>query len=102
MRQKVGLATAFAKNAKALLLDEPMSGLDPKAASEFTQRLARFRDAGCAVLIATHDIFRAKACASRIGIMRSGRLVEMIDADVMDAAAIERLYLAHMQDGQDA
>ncbi|WP_394693790.1 ABC transporter ATP-binding protein [Hyphobacterium sp.] len=97
MRQKVGLAIGFAKNAKALLLDEPMSGLDPKAASEFTSRLEKFRDSGCAVLIATHDIFRAKECASRIGIMRGGQLVEMINAASVDASEIERIYLNHMQ-----
>lgn len=102
MRQKVGLAIAFAKDAKALLLDEPMSGLDPKAASEFTARLAKFREDGCAVLIATHDIFRAKECASRIGIMRDGKLVEVIDAASVDAAEIERIYLAHMHEGQAA
>lgn len=102
MRQKVGLATAFAKGATALLLDEPMSGLDPKAASEFTQRLSRFREQGSAVLIATHDIFRAKECASRIGIMRSGKLVEMIEAAKVDATEIERIYLAHMHEDQAA
>lgn len=98
MRQKVGLAIAFAKEAKALLLDEPMSGLDPKAASEFTARVARFREAGCAVLIATHDIFRAKECASRIGIMRGGRMVEIIEAGDVDAREIERIYLNHMHE----
>lgn len=98
MRQKVGLAIAFAKGAKALLLDEPMSGLDPTAASEFTARLGAFRDTGCAVLMATHDIFRAKECATKIGIMRAGKLVELIDAASVDAAQIERIYLSHMHE----
>lgn len=102
MRQKVGLAIAFAKEAKALLLDEPMSGLDPKAASEFVVRLRGFRESGRAILMATHDIFRAKECADRIGIMRAGRLVEMLDAAQMTAADIERLYLAHMHEGAAA
>ena len=98
MRQKVGLAIAFAKGAKSLLLDEPMSGLDPKAASEFTARIGSFQEAGCAVLIATHDIFRAVECASRIGIMRAGRLMELIDANQVDAREIERIYLSHMHE----
>ena len=98
MRQKVGLAIAFAKGARALLLDEPMSGLDPTAASEFTSRLATFRESGCAVLMATHDIFRAKECATKIGIMRAGELVEIIDAASVDAAQIERIYLNHMHE----
>jgi ABC-2 type transport system ATP-binding protein len=98
MRQKVGLAIAFAKEAKALLLDEPMSGLDPKAASEFIARIRSFKQAQCAVLIATHDIFRAKECASQIGIMRAGKLVELIDAETVDAQEIERIYLKHMRE----
>ncbi len=98
MRQKVGLAIAFAKDAKALLLDEPMSGLDPKAASEFTSRIGSFQSRGSAVLIATHDIFRAKECASRIGIMRAGKLVELIDANQVGAQEIERIYLSHMHE----
>lgn len=96
MRQKVGLAIAFAKGAQALLLDEPMSGLDPKAASEFTAKLQAFSASGCAVLIATHDIFRAKECASRIGIMKGGRLVDMIASEGVDASRIEQIYLEHM------
>ncbi|MEM9397879.1 MAG: ATP-binding cassette domain-containing protein [Pseudomonadota bacterium] len=102
MRQKVGLAIAFAKGASALLLDEPMSGLDPKAATEFTQRLKAFQNSGCAVLMATHDIFRAKECASRIGIMRAGRLMELVDAATVDAVEIERIYLKHMYEEQAA
>ena len=102
MRQKVGLAIAFAKEARVLLLDEPMSGLDPLAASEFTARLVSFQEKGCAVLMATHDIFRAKECASRIGIMRAGRLVELIEAESVDASQIERIYLDHMHEERAA
>ncbi len=98
MKQKVGLAIAFAKGAKALLLDEPLSGLDPKASSEFTGRLRQFQETGCAVLMATHDIFRAKECASTIGIMRAGQLVELLDASQVDAQEIERIYLKHMRE----
>jgi ABC-2 type transport system ATP-binding protein len=98
MRQKVGLAIAFAKGAEILLLDEPLSGLDPKAANEFGMHLAELRERGCAVLMATHDIFRAKEIADRIGIMKAGRLVATLDASEMTAAEIERLYLEHMHD----
>ncbi|GAB5415004.1 MAG: ABC transporter ATP-binding protein [Congregibacter sp.] len=98
LTQKVGLAIAFAKEARALLLDEPMSGLDPKAASEFTARIREFQASGCAVLIATHDIFRAKECASKIGIMRAGRLMELMDASQVGAQEIERIYLNHLHE----
>ena len=99
MRQKVGIAIAVAKEAKALLLDEPLSGLDPAAANDFCKLIRRFRDRGGAILMATHDIFRAKEVGSRIGIMREGKLVKMLDPSALDALEIEKIYLAHIHAG---
>jgi ABC-2 type transport system ATP-binding protein len=93
MRQKVGIAIALAKNAKALLLDEPTSGLDPKASNEFSEILRELAKNGTAVLMATHDIFRAKEVAHRIGIMKEGNLVSIIDAASISANELEQLYL---------
>ena len=97
MRQKVGLAIAYARKARALLLDEPLSGLDPAAASDFCDELARIRAGGAAVLMTTHDLFRAKELGGTIGIMRAGRLVEVLQAETIDAGELERLYLHHMR-----
>jgi ABC-2 type transport system ATP-binding protein len=96
MRQKVGIAIALAKNAKVLLLDEPTSGLDPKAANEFSALLAQLSADGVAVLMATHDLFRAKESGSRVGIMRQGRLVRTLDTVEVGHADLERIYLEHM------
>lgn len=93
MRQKVGIAIAIAKKAKALLLDEPTSGLDPKASNEFSEILRELAQNGTAVLMATHDIFRAKEVANRIGIMKEGNLVSVIDAKDISANELEKLYL---------
>lgn len=93
MRQKVGIAIALAKKAKALLLDEPTSGLDPKASNEFSEILRELAKEGTAVLMATHDIFRAKEVAHRIGIMKEGNLVSVIDAKDISANELEKLYL---------
>lgn len=98
MRQKVGIAIALAKEARALLLDEPTSGLDPKASNEFSALLTMLRDRGCAILMATHDLFRAKESATRVGIMRHGVLkTELATADI-GHADLERIYLEHMTD----
>lgn len=97
MRQKVGLAIAQARGARALLLDEPLSGLDPAAASDFCGALAGLREAGAAVLMTTHDLFRAKELGGTIGMMRRGRLVEQLEASDVDAPELERLYLHHMR-----
>lgn len=93
MRQKVGIAIALAKNAKALLLDEPTSGLDPKASNEFSEILKNLSAKGTAILMATHDIFRAKEVAHRIGIMKEGNLVSVLNAKDISANELEELYL---------
>jgi ABC-2 type transport system ATP-binding protein len=96
MRQKVGVAIALAKQAKALLLDEPTSGLDPKASNEFSELLVQLRSGGAAILMATHDLFRAKETGTRIGIMKGGRLVQELSTDEVSHADVERIYLEHM------
>ncbi|ATY31098.1 ABC transporter ATP-binding protein [Sphingomonas psychrotolerans] len=96
MRQKVGLALAIAKRARALLLDEPTSGLDPQASAEFHDLIVRQRDAGAAVLMVTHDLFRAREVGTRIGLMREGRLRRMINAADITATQLEALYLEEM------
>jgi ABC-2 type transport system ATP-binding protein len=97
MRQKVGIAIALAKNARALLLDEPTSGLDPQASNEFSGLLAGLAREGVAVLMATHDLFRAKEIGTRIGIMKEGRLVESLAAAEVGVTDLERIYLRHMK-----
>jgi ABC-2 type transport system ATP-binding protein len=93
MRQKVGIAIAIAKRAKVLLLDEPTSGLDPKASNEFSQILKELSADGTAILMATHDIFRAREVATHIGIMKQGNLVTTIEAEKISANELENLYL---------
>lgn len=96
MRQKVGIAIAIAKEAKVLLLDEPLSGLDPKAANEFCQLLKRLKQDGVAILMATHDLFRAKEVGDRLGIMKGGLLLETLVTSEVSLAEIEKTYLQHM------
>jgi ABC-2 type transport system ATP-binding protein len=96
MRQKLGLAIALLKGAEAILLDEPLSGLDPSAANDLVAVLRETADSGVALLISTHDIFRAKELATRIGIMRHGRLIDMVEPLQLSAGELEQLYLTHM------
>lgn len=98
MRQKVGIAVALAKDARGLLLDEPTSGLDPKASNEFSQLLCKLSGRGVAILMATHDLFRAKEAGTRVGIMRDGSMRAQMRADELSHADLERLYLEHMSD----
>ena len=98
MRQKVGLAIAYAKGAVAMLLDEPTSGLDPAATNDFSTQLRRAAQDGLGILMATHDLFNAVQVADRIGIMRAGRLLDEFDAHRVSHAELEATYLAHARD----
>jgi len=97
MRQKVGIALALATEAKALLLDEPTSGLDPAASHEFSRMLRKLADDGVAILMATHDLFRAREDASRIGILQHGRLVAQFSRDEVKDRDLEKLYLDRLR-----
>lgn len=96
MRQKVGVAIALAKEARLLLLDEPTSGLDAGAANDLGKVIRAASDLGIAVLMATHDLFRVKDVAHRLGILRAGRLVEERDAATIGPVELERLYLERL------
>lgn len=98
MRQKVGIAIAYAKKAKVYLLDEPASGLDPLASNELSGLLTKLADEGAAILMASHDIFRVRETCNRIGILKRGVLVkEMFTAEV-SANELEKIYIEYMQD----
>jgi ABC-2 type transport system ATP-binding protein len=96
MRQKCGIAIAILKGAPAILLDEPTSGLDPQAAFEFQRLLESLRNEGKAILMSTHDIFRAKEIADTIGIMNRGRLVMQESAKDLAGEDLEQVYMKHM------
>ncbi|MEJ2245263.1 MAG: ABC transporter ATP-binding protein [Acidobacteriota bacterium] len=96
MRQKCGIAIAILKNAPAILLDEPTSGLDPKAGIEFINLLRTLREEGKAILMSTHDIFRAKEIADTVGIMDAGRLIMQKKKEELEGADLEELYVKYM------
>ena len=96
MRQKSGIAIAILKDSPAILLDEPTSGLDPKAGIEFMRLLDELRDDGKAILMSTHDIFRAKEIADTIGIMNNGKLVMKKSRDEIKNEDLEKLYVEYM------
>jgi len=97
MRQKVGIAIAYAKEAKVLLLDEPASGLDPASSNELTANLKQLAQDGATILMASHDLFRVRETADRIGILKQGRLVEELNSENISANMLEEMYLQYMK-----
>jgi ABC-2 type transport system ATP-binding protein len=75
MKQRLGIARAMIHRPKVLLLDEPASGLDPRARIELRNLLRSVRDAGTTILISSHILTELEGFCTSIGIMEKGRLV---------------------------
>jgi len=97
MRQRLGIAIAMLKNAELICLDEPTSGLDPKGGAEFLEIVEALRNEGKAILMSSHDIFRAKMIADRIGIMRSGKILVELDRKQIAEQDLEKMYIDYME-----
>ena len=96
MRQRLGIAIAIMKGADAVLLDEPTSGLDPKGGADFLNLLRELKSEGKAIFMSTHDIFRAKEIADRIGILAGGNLVRELSDQEIETEDLEALYLRYV------
>jgi ABC-2 type transport system ATP-binding protein len=101
MRQKLGIAFAILKDAPNLILDEPTSGLDPKSGQEFLDLLLELKDREKSIFISSHDIFRAKFIADRVGFMLQGKLVMMKTSEDLKGEDLNKLYLEYMHEHVD-
>jgi ABC-2 type transport system ATP-binding protein len=98
MRQKLGIAVAAIKDAPNLILDEPTSGLDPRSGQEFLELILEMRDKGKSIFISSHDIFRAKFMADRVGFMLQGKLVMMKTSEELKGEDLNKLYIEYMHE----
>ena len=74
MAQKLGLAACFLTCASVYVLDEPMSGLDPRARAALKARIRSAAGRGAAVLFSTHLLGDVDACCDRVAVLHQGRL----------------------------
>jgi ABC-2 type transport system ATP-binding protein len=75
LQQKLGLARALLHDPPILVLDEPVSGLDPHGIREVREILLRERDRGRLVFLSSHVLSEVERTADRIGVIRRGKLV---------------------------
>jgi ABC-2 type transport system ATP-binding protein len=75
MVQRVGLAQALVNDPELVVLDEPMSGLDPVGRREVRELILALRDEGRTVLFSSHILSDAELLCSAVGILNRGRLV---------------------------
>jgi ABC-2 type transport system ATP-binding protein len=98
MRQKLGIAVAILKDAPNLILDEPTSGLDPKSGQEFLDLLLELKEREKSIFISSHDIFRAKFIADRVGFMLQGKMVMLKTSEELHGEDLNKLYVEYMHE----
>jgi heme exporter protein A len=98
MVQRLSIARALLHDPQILLLDEPFSGLDEAAAARLHALLRRIHaeEPRRITLMTTHDLERGLALASRVVILRRGKLVLDEPRGSKDVAAWREMYLGKM------
>ena len=95
-RQRVGLARALVSQAELLLIDEPLSALDPTRARQAIEALVvAARDSGATLVTTLHQVEVARANFERIVALRDGRLVFDLPARQVNDAMLRELYADH-------
>lgn len=101
MGQKLGLVGTLLVEAPLLILDEPMSGLDPRARVMLKDRLMEARNAGRTIFFSSHILADIEEICDRIGILHAGKIIylgkgaEFMSA--MKATSLERAFLAALE-----
>jgi len=98
MGQKLGLVGTLLTGLPLLILDEPMSGLDPKARIMLKDRLLEYRAAGHTVFFSSHILADIEEICGRIGVIHGGALIFLgTPAELLSrhhAPTLERAFLA--------
>ncbi len=92
-RQKVGFLASIMAPHEALIIDEPIVGLDPQSITIFGAYLTKFAALGGSILLATHTLSFAQKYAHRVGLMQDGKLVE---EKFVSKINLEKLYMGHL------
>jgi len=77
MLQRVGIAQALLNDPELVILDEPMSGLDPLGRRDVRALILRLRDRGTTVFFSSHVLSDAETLCSRVAILAHGRLASI-------------------------
>lgn len=93
MKQRLGLARSLVHNPEVLILDEPASGLDPRARIELREILKELRDMGKTIIISSHILPELAEMCDVIGIIEEGDLVAFGRVDEIYAKMQEKRLL---------
>ena len=104
MRQKIVICGALLNNPKNWILDEPMTGLDPKSSFDLKEMMKEHSRKGNAVFFSTHVLEVAEKLCDRVGIINNGKLAFVGTLDEMKAqfnenTSLEELFLEITKNG---
>lgn len=92
-RQKVGLILAFMSRPTLIMMDEPSSGLDPLMQREFQRMMREVAAEGRTVFLSSHTLSEVQRAADRVGIIRTGHLVDVEFVDDLRSKALRTVEL---------
>lgn len=98
-KQKISILSALIHDPKILVIDEPIVGLDPESAVRTREILLDFSKKGGAVFLCTHTLSFAESLATRIGLLKEGKLIkegalnELRQVSGKSQAGLEELYM---------
>ena len=103
MVQKLGLVSCFMLERRLLILDEPLSGLDPRARYHFKELMRQQRGAGRTVLYSTHLLADAEDLCDRFGILHDGEIKYLGTPSqclqAFDSESLEQAYMRCITEG---
>ena len=97
-RQKLAILQALAHAPKVLILDEPTGGLDPLVQQEFYRLLAEEKERGVTVFLSSHILSEVERVCDRVGIIREGGLVALLDVDDLHRQQVRRMEVTLNRD----
>ena len=103
MRQKIVVISVLMHNPKNWILDEPMTGLDPKASFKLKELMRKHAQAGNSVFFSTHILEVAEKICDRVGIINKGKLifvgtVKELREKFAEDGSLEELFLEITED----
>jgi ABC-2 type transport system ATP-binding protein len=103
MKQRLSLARALVHDPKVLILDEPASGLDPRARIELRDLIAQLRTMGKTVVVSSHILPELQEMCTHIGILEAGQLLAAGEPrDIVDRLGQGRRVRVRFADGTEA
>lgn len=87
MRQKIGIVSAIVHDPDIVVLDEPHTGLDPKARSEVRAFILKLKDMGKTVFLSSHLLFEVSEVADRVAIISKGKIIAIDTLENLESLA---------------